>query len=632
MPTVQLPTGEELLADDETGTAAHTPGALIQRVHDTAAVAAIEALEAALAGVGGGGPTGGSTEATLLEVRDRLTPAGGTIAAALGVAPVAWDTSSATYTRIVNGTADSQGTNTVLSTVARLWSGTGFDRPRTVGGLTAASESEVGVQAVGLTAWDGATAQRRIRAMGGVADGNSGNALLGAGLGLFNGSGYDRARSVPDGTFTVRGAVGWLGAAHMLADGSAFRAQAGANLADGTSNSAYAAAVGMYLGDGTAGGLQKARTAEAAQGTAGAGLLGVGALLFDGTNWQRPRTAASRGDADTGGSATPAYGWLYNGASWDRMRGDVANGLDVDVTRLPLPPGAATEATLAAMAAAVPALEAGRQPVSVRWSPDLEVASGALASAGATVGGALGRIGTIAVEVTAGFTGTLAFEVSLDGGTTYRGLTMALATGTSVVGVTTANPATGQVWEGALPPGATHFRARAAAWTAGAGSARVIASAVAYEPAPTVSIAGGTVTAGSMGGFAGKTQVIQTAAQLVELTVANLAIGGVYTGASSDAHATAPGSMGSSGWTGGTVTVIALSDVDGDVDVEVSRDGTQWLKYRSAATAQAVPGQPAQGYVAELEFRPPLRYYRLVYRNGATAQTRFNLSEMRRGD
>jgi hypothetical protein len=40
----------------------------------------------------------------------------------------------------------------------------------------------------------------------------------------------------------------------------------------------------------------------------------------------------------------------YNGATWDRLRSDLANGLDVDVTRSALPDGAATEATLATRA------------------------------------------------------------------------------------------------------------------------------------------------------------------------------------------------------------------------------------------------------------------------------------------
>lgn len=46
---------------------------------------------------------------------------------------------------------------------------------------------------------------------------------------------------------------------------------------------------------------------------------------------------------------TASFSMLYNGATWDRMRGNIANGLDVDVTRSVLPTGAATETTLAAI-------------------------------------------------------------------------------------------------------------------------------------------------------------------------------------------------------------------------------------------------------------------------------------------
>jgi hypothetical protein len=71
---------------------------------------------------------------------------------------------------------------------------------------------------------------------------------------------------------------------------------------------------------------------------------------------------------DVGAVNVPGGGWvlpmtgglMFNGASWDRLRGDVANGLDVDVTRvaaLPLPAGAATEATLASLLDAMTALE-----------------------------------------------------------------------------------------------------------------------------------------------------------------------------------------------------------------------------------------------------------------------------------
>lgn len=41
--------------------------------------------------------------------------------------------------------------------------------------------------------------------------------------------------------------------------------------------------------------------------------------------------------------ATGGYNYLFNGTTWDRLRGDITNGLDVDVTRSVLPTGAATD-------------------------------------------------------------------------------------------------------------------------------------------------------------------------------------------------------------------------------------------------------------------------------------------------
>jgi hypothetical protein len=42
-------------------------------------------------------------------------------------------------------------------------------------------------------------------------------------------------------------------------------------------------------------------------------------------------------DPALGGLYANSRGLVFNGSTWDRMRGDTANGLDVDVTRLPAP-------------------------------------------------------------------------------------------------------------------------------------------------------------------------------------------------------------------------------------------------------------------------------------------------------
>ena len=77
----------------------------------------------------------------------------------------------------------------------------------------------------------------------------------------------------------------------------------------------------------------------------------------------------------------------YNGASWDRLRSTVANGLAVDVTRISgavsLPTGASTETTLAALNAKIPAspaTEGGNLATLVARTPALGAATVAASS------------------------------------------------------------------------------------------------------------------------------------------------------------------------------------------------------------------------------------------------------------
>jgi hypothetical protein len=60
--------------------------------------------------------------------------------------------------------------------------------------------------------------------------------------------------------------------------------------------------------------------------------VGAALLAFDGTTWDRVRTGL--GDAGSGLGLLASLAFLYNGTTYDRLRGDVTNGLDVDVTRV----------------------------------------------------------------------------------------------------------------------------------------------------------------------------------------------------------------------------------------------------------------------------------------------------------
>lgn len=88
------------------------------------------------------------------------------------------------------------------------------------------------------------------------------------------------------------------------------------------------------------------------------GVLAVGPMMHDGTNWDKITGDTTNGiDVDVtrvqgsitiAGGSTPADGYanptdainswalngMYNGATWDMVRGDITNGLDVDVSRV----------------------------------------------------------------------------------------------------------------------------------------------------------------------------------------------------------------------------------------------------------------------------------------------------------
>lgn len=77
------------------------------------------------------------------------------------------------------------------------------------------------------------------------------------------------------------------------------------------------------------------------------GVAATSLYIFDGTNFDRVRGTGGSLNTTSVGTTTPADGFgnptaslnsfalcgLFNGTTWDRCRGDITNGLDVDVTR-----------------------------------------------------------------------------------------------------------------------------------------------------------------------------------------------------------------------------------------------------------------------------------------------------------
>lgn len=125
--------------------------------------------------------------------------------------------------------------------------------------------------------------------------------------------------------------------------------------------------------------------------TVGAALMGwePGA-----TTWNRIRTSAVNADAEAGHAQgaldTMSHGYFFNGATWDRMRGSIANGLLVDVSRITasLPAGTAyigktrlTDGTLdLSLLNAAPGSDTGQVSVPVRIISSLAGGAGGTSS------------------------------------------------------------------------------------------------------------------------------------------------------------------------------------------------------------------------------------------------------------
>src|SRR4051812_46316897 len=83
---------------------------------------------------------------------------------------------------------------------------------------------------------------------------------------------------------------------------------------------------------------QRIKVAHGVDGTANDATstspLPAGQHIYDGAAWQQRRTGSAIVDGAPGTFFGTTALHLYNGTTYDRARGDVANGLDVDVTRV----------------------------------------------------------------------------------------------------------------------------------------------------------------------------------------------------------------------------------------------------------------------------------------------------------
>lgn len=105
----------------------------------------------------------------------------------------------------------------------------------------------------------------------------------------------------------------------------------GANSATGSAVPSNAFYMGLH---GPSGNLQGAQSASIATGQFDSGLLGAG-ILVNGTSDFKYYSVAGNNAADGMATGISAFTWsqtgIYNGTSWDRLRGDTTNGVWVNV-------------------------------------------------------------------------------------------------------------------------------------------------------------------------------------------------------------------------------------------------------------------------------------------------------------
>lgn len=186
------------------------------------------------------------------------------------------------------------------------------------------------------------------------------------------------------------------------------------------------------------------------------------------------------------------------------LAADVSGSTNVGITAvsLPLPTGAATEATLSALNAKQPsiggpALSANAQPVDLAF----RATSGSIAALNASVQIDVSGMSTVAFDVRGTFTATLTFQYSGDGGTTWTSLTAIANSPVANFNTTTSGSAAGS-WV-ANCSGLRLVRVIATAYTSGTANVNIHAATgpgvVAAIPANGQILGSGTAAIGDVG-------------------------------------------------------------------------------------------------------------------------------------
>lgn len=357
--------------------------------------------------------------------------------------------------------------------------------------------------------------------------------------------------------------------------------------------------------------------------------------------------------------ATQPVSFTWAGLTDTQLR---ATPVAVSADALPLPAGAATEATLSTLAGAVKAEdsasadgdpgivllaqrrdsdttavsadgdyatlkldEAGRLKVATQPA-SYAATTGNIGANGQTVAVNCERFSNLMIHCKGTFsTVNVTFEGSLDStnGTDGTWFTVqAIRSNANTIETATGNlsAAPAYAWELSVN-GLKWFRVRATAYTSGTQTWTMVPGTYATEPIPGAQISGTQPVSGtvSMGAATARAGFVAQAGIWYDDTSAALGSNATFTGTSRDATVTATATaMANAATYAQEIRVSAEADVSGTLWLEVSRDNTNWRRAKSVPTAAVTGG----GQYAEIVHRPSWRYWRAGFTNGATAQAR----------
>jgi hypothetical protein len=384
---------------------------------------------------------------------------------------------------------------------------------------------------------------------------------------------------------------------------------------------------------------------------------------------------------DRGGDVFTQVAQIDIGGASGESLVSAANPMPVNAASLPLPTGAATDATLSALQTLLTTLvgtiynqnapfvdgspgqlmlgkrrdsdstsvadgdlntfnmdEEGRLKVSSKPAsyPDITGDITAVQAtigtpvAGGTVSGDVSRASNVMMFCTGTFsTVNCTFEGSLEatGDTNWFGIQAVRSNANTIetaTGNLSAQPAYG--WELSVNA-LRRVRVRCTARTSGTQSWRFVQGTYATEPIPAAQVSATQPVSGTITGGAGTARIGFTAGAGIWYDDSStvLASNATFTGTSRDLTVTATATaMANAATYAMEARISAESDQSGTLWIEVSRDNTNWRRAKSVATAAVTGG----GQYAEIIHRPSWRYMRVGFTNGATLQTRFTINSL----